>query len=242
MARAHRSVLSTWVSRVCRPCPLGPPRRMNTPGTAHPSKRHRSPAELIRQWCGTFGPSSATYRRRPRPGDTWHRGEAFRPSNGPRHARWRAGDQGGKGLEALGPRRRDAEAAQQSFRQSPQGLSDVVRGSTARRASYGAARRAVLPRVDHRQPRDLTHRAEHPHRPARQRERTRRRCSAAGQARRFLATHGPSMAHSRPRRRPPRRHGYPRELSRRFQLWRAITGTSSAAEGTRAGPGAPSWP
>jgi hypothetical protein len=139
MARAHRSVLSTWVSRVCRPCPLGPPRRMNTPGTAHPSKRHRSPAELIRQWCGTFGPSSATYRRRPRPGDTWHRGEAFRPSNGPRHARWRAGDQGGKGLEALGPRRRDAEAAQQSFRQS----LNRCRGCTTSRGAALLASRAM---------------------------------------------------------------------------------------------------
>ena len=41
----------------------------------------------IRQWTGTFGQAYANglRRRRPRPGDTWHRDEVFITINGKTH-------------------------------------------------------------------------------------------------------------------------------------------------------------
>jgi len=55
--------------------------------------------ETVRQWCHTFGPVDAhtSRRRRPEPGDQWHRDAVFSASNGVPHARWRAVDQAGQG-------------------------------------------------------------------------------------------------------------------------------------------------
>jgi hypothetical protein len=46
--------------------------------------RHRASARPHRQWTGKFGQAYANglRRRRPRPGDTWHRGEVFITING----------------------------------------------------------------------------------------------------------------------------------------------------------------
>jgi putative transposase len=53
--------------------------------------------------------------------------------------------------------------------------------------SSGAALREIMPSVEHRQHRDLNHRAEHSHQPTRQRERRMQGFKSAGQAQRFLA-------------------------------------------------------
>ncbi len=54
-------------------------------------------------------------------------------------------------------------------------------------ASYGAAKREMLPGVEHRQHKRLNNRAEDAHRPTRERERRLRRFKSSGHARRFLA-------------------------------------------------------
>ncbi len=60
---------------------------------------------------------------------------------------------------------------------------------TDKLASYGAARREIMPGVEHRQHRGLNNRAENSHQPARRRERIMKRFKSAGQAQRFLSAH-----------------------------------------------------
>jgi putative transposase len=60
---------------------------------------------------------------------------------------------------------------------------------TDRLASYGAAKRAVMPGVEHRQHNGLNNRAENSHQPTRRRERIMKRFKSAGQAQRFLSAH-----------------------------------------------------
>ena len=59
--------------------------------------------ETVRQWCQKFGPTFANRlrRRRPRPGDKWHRDEMVLKINGQRHWLWRAVDQDGIVLDIL---------------------------------------------------------------------------------------------------------------------------------------------
>jgi hypothetical protein len=71
---------------------------------------------------------------------------------------------------------------------------------TDKLASYGAAKREVLPSVDHRQSRYLNNRAENSHQPTRKRERVMQRFKSAGHAQRFLSAFGPIRHHFCPRR------------------------------------------
>jgi putative transposase len=188
--------------------------------------------EAIRKWCRKFGQAYANplRRRRPRPGDTWHLDEVFLRINGQCHYLWRAVDRDGTVLDILVQRRRDKEAAKTFFRKLLKGLSYVPRAIiTDKLASYGAAKRELLPSVEHRQHRYLNNRAENSHQPTRQRERTMRRFKSAGHAQCFLATHGPIASHFRPRRHRLLICDYRREMTQRFQIWQEITGTSIAA-------------
>jgi putative transposase len=75
--------------------------------------------------------------------------------NTERHYRWRAVDQ-----------ERNTQAAKQCVRQLRKGCQDVPGGLiTEKRTSDGAAKRAILPGVEHRQHRSRNHRAEHSHHP-----------------------------------------------------------------------------
>jgi len=58
-------------------------------------------------------------------------------------------------------------------------------------ASDGAAKRDVMPGVEHRQHKGLNNRAENSHQPRRRRERQIKQFKSAGQARRFLSAHDP---------------------------------------------------
>ena len=60
---------------------------------------------------------------------------------------------------------------------------------TDKLASYGAAKRAVMPSVEHRKHKGLNNRAENSHQPTRRRERLMKRFKSAGQAQRFLSAH-----------------------------------------------------
>jgi putative transposase len=139
-------------------------------------------------------------------------------------------DQNGHVLDILVQRRRDKHAAKAFFRKVLKGLHYVPRLiTTDKLASYGAAKREILPGVEHRRHRYLNNRAENSHQPTRQRERTMRRFKSAGHAQRFLAVFGPISSHFRPRRHRLRIHNYRREMTQRFQLWQEITGTSITA-------------
>jgi putative transposase len=187
--------------------------------------------EAIRPWCRTFGQPYANQlrRRRPEPGDTWHLDEVFLTMNGERHYLWRAVDQDGNILDILVQRRRDKHAAKKFFRKLLKGLASVPRVIiTDKLTSYGAAKREILPDVEHRQPRYLNNRAENSPPPTRQRERRMQGFKSPGHAQRVLAAYGPLAQHFRPRRHRLSAQASRQEMVQRFQSWQEVTGLAAA--------------
>ena len=188
--------------------------------------------EAIRQWCQKFGQGYANElrRRRPPTGDKWHLDEVFIVINGATHYLWRAVDQDGTVLDILVQSRRNKAAAKKFFRKLLKGCQYVPRVIiTDKLASYGAAKREVLPSVEHRQHRRLNNRAENSHQPTRKRERVMQRFKSPGHAQRFLAAFGPIREHFCPRRHRLRAEEYRRERVRRFQVWNEVIGLQMAA-------------
>ena len=95
--------------------------------------------------------------------------------------------------------------------------------------SYGAAKREILPGVEHRQSRYLNNRCENSHRPTRQREYRMQGFKSAGHAQRFLSAYGPIAQHFQPRRHLLSASEYRAEMGKRFESWADITGTERAA-------------
>ncbi len=188
--------------------------------------------ETVRRWTLKFGQQYANElkRRRPHPGDTWHLDEVFLTIQGKAVYLWRAVDQHGNVLDILVQSRRNKAAAKKFFRRLLKGCEYVPRVIvTDKLASYGAAKREVLPSVKHRQHKRLNNRAENSHQPTRQRERTMRRFKSAGHAQRFLSTHGPIRDHFCPRRHRLGAHAYKEERGRRFLMWTEVTGVHQTA-------------
>jgi putative transposase len=187
--------------------------------------------ETIRQWCRTFGQDYANQlrRRRPRPGDKWHLDEVFLTINGAQHYLWRAVDQEGYVLDILVQSRRNKTAAKKFFRKLLKRFRYVPRVIiTDKLKSYGAAKREILPGVEHRQHRYLNNRAENSHQPTRQRERRMQGFKSPGHAQRFLSAYEPIAQHFRPRRHRLSAHAYRQEMVQRFQSWQEVTGLAAA--------------
>ena len=188
--------------------------------------------EAIRKWCRKFGQDYANpiRRRRPRTGDKWHLDEVFLTINGKRHYLWRAVDQDDNVLDILVQSRRNKKAAKKFFRKLLKGLQYVPRVVvTDKLKSYGAAKREILPGVEHRQSRYLNNRCENSHRPTRQRERRMQGFKSAGHAQRFLLAFGPIFQHFCPRRHLLLTSEYRNEMRNRFESWAEITGTKQPA-------------
>jgi putative transposase len=149
--------------------------------------------ETIREWSLVFGQSYANKikRRAPRRGDKWHMDEMCLVMKGKKHWLWRAVDQEGYELDILLQSRKNKEAAMRFFRKLLKGLLYVPRVIiTDKLASYGAAKREILPGVEHRQHKGLNNRAENSHQPTRQQEKQMRKFKSPKQAQRFLPVHG----------------------------------------------------
>jgi putative transposase len=188
--------------------------------------------EAVRYWCRKFGQAYANLlrRRRPRPGDKWHLDEVFLTIRGERHYLWRAVDQEGNILDILVQRQRNKKAAKKFFRKLLKGLRYAPRVIiTDQLRSYGAAKREILPSVEHRQHRYLNNRAENSHQPTRQRERCLQRFKSPGHAQRFLSAYGPIASHFRPRRHRLSAPAYRQQMGQRFQVWREVTELAPAA-------------
>jgi putative transposase len=188
--------------------------------------------EAIRKWCRKFGQQYANQlrRRRPKPGDKWHLDEVFLTIKGKRHYLWRAVDQEGNILDILVQPRRDRAAAKRFFRKLLKGCRYVPRVIiTDKLKSYGAAKRELVPSVEHRQHRYLNNRAENSHQPTRQRERRMQGFKSPGQAQRFLAAYGPIAQHFRLRRHRLPAAKYRCEMQQRFHTWQDITSLPTAA-------------
>ncbi|WP_201838794.1 IS6 family transposase [Microvirga zambiensis] len=153
--------------------------------------------ETIREWSLRFGLTYAKMlkQRRPQPGDKWFLDEVFVRIRGKLHYLWRAVDQHGNVLDVLVQSRRTMKAAKRFFRKLLKDLRYVPRVIvTDKLGSYGAAKREILPGVEHRQSRYLNNRCEVSHQPTRRRERHMRRFKSARHAQQFLSTH--SLIHN----------------------------------------------
>ena len=135
-------------------------------------------------------------------------------------------DQDGNILDILVQSRRNKQAAKKFFRKLLKSLTYVPRVViTDKLKSYGAAKREMLPGVEHRQSRYLNNSCENSHLPTRQRERHMQRFKSAGHAQRFLSAYGPIAQYFRPRRHRYSARAYRQEMKNRFQVWQEITGT-----------------
>ena len=151
--------------------------------------------EAVRHWCRKFEQVYANRLRHRRltPGDRWHLDEVCPTIHGERHYLWRAVDQNGHVLDILVQRRADKKAAKQFFRKPFKGLAYVPRAiMTDKLRSYGAARREMIPSVQHPQHRHLNNRAENSHQPTRQWERRMQGFRSPGRADVFSPHTAPS--------------------------------------------------
>ncbi|GEO18921.1 IS6 family transposase [Microvirga aerophila] len=156
--------------------------------------------ETIGAWSLRFRRAYAKTlkQRRPRPGDRWSLDEVFIRIRGKLHYLWRAIDQHGNVIDVLVQSRRNTKAARRFFCKLLKGLCYVPRViMTDKFGSYGAAKREILPSVEHRQSRSLNNRCEVSHQPTRRCERHMKRFKSARQ---FLATHSPIHNHFQLRR------------------------------------------
>jgi putative transposase len=109
--------------------------------------------ETIRRWCRKHGPDYARRLRRkvPTKDDVWHLDEVVVRINGRKCWLWRAVDQDGYVLDEIVQTRRNTKAVKRLLTRllKKQGLPPK-RMITDKLRSYGAAKRQVMPNVDHR--------------------------------------------------------------------------------------------
>jgi putative transposase len=185
-----------------------------------------------RPWARKFGQDVANRirRRLPRAGDKWHLDEVAIKIAGVTHRLWRAVDQAGMVLDVLVQRRRDKRAAKRLLRKllKRQGRAPRVL-VTDKLPSYGAAKKELMPGVEHRRHKGLNNRAENSHQPTRRRERQMKRFTSARQAQRFLSAHDQINNLFHLRRDHVTASEYRAARARAFEMWAEISGVAAAA-------------
>lgn len=109
--------------------------------------------ETIRRWGRKFGSAYARQLRRKKPSrhDIWHLDEVVISIGGRNHWPWRAVDQDGYVLDEIVQTRRDTKAAKRLLvRLLKKQRSAPKRIITDKLRSYGAAKRQIMPQVEHR--------------------------------------------------------------------------------------------
>jgi putative transposase len=188
--------------------------------------------ETIRQWGLKFGREFANRirRRAPRRGDKWHLDEVVITIAGKKHWLWRAVDQQGFVLDVLVQSRRDKKAAKRLLRKllKKQGRAPRVL-ITDKLRSYAAAKREIMPGVEHRQHKGLNNRAENSHQPTRRRERIMKRFGSPRQVQRFLSIHDQvaNVFSRRPSQNTAAKFHTARNQA--FTTWAEVTGVAMAA-------------
>ena len=110
--------------------------------------------ETIRRWALKFGPDHACRLKRKAAGwhDIWHLDEVVISINGEKRYLWRAVDQEGYVLDEIVQVHRNTKAARRLLtrllRKQGRPPKRII---TDKLGSYGAARRKVMPKVEHRQ-------------------------------------------------------------------------------------------
>src|SRR4051794_29203377 len=188
--------------------------------------------ETVRQLARKFGQPFANQirRRLPRVGDKWHLDGVVLKIAGVKHWLWRAVDQTGVVVDVLVQRRRNKQAAKRLLRKLLKRQMRPPRVMiTDKLASYGAAKREVMPSIEHRQHKGLNNRAENSHQPTRRRERQMKRFKSAGQTQRFLSAHDQINNLFQLRRDHVPSSEYRAARGRAFEMWADISGVAAAA-------------
>ena len=104
--------------------------------------------------------------------DKWHLDEVVVTIKGKQFYLWRAVDAQGQVIDILMQRRRNKVAAKKFFRKLLKGTGFAPRVMvTDKMRSYAAAKKELIPTVEHRQHKGLINRSENSHRPTRSLER-----------------------------------------------------------------------
>ena len=188
--------------------------------------------ETVRNWCQKFAQDYANQirKRRRAPVDKWHLDEVVVTIKGEQFYLWRAVDAQGQVLDILMQRRRNKGAAKKFFRKLLKSTGVVPRVIvTDKLRSYGAAKRDLMPAVEHRQHKGLNNRAENSHRPTRTRERRMGRFKSPGGAQRFLAAFEPIRGYFHPHQHQQSASNYRGIMSQRLADWRELTRLASPA-------------
>jgi putative transposase len=151
--------------------------------------------KTVRLWAEKFGRRFANdIRKRSagRLGDKWYLDEVVITVRGKKRWLWRAVDQDGFILDVLVQSRRNAKAAKRLMRKLLKGQGSTPRVMiTDKLRSYDAAKREIMPGVEHRSHKGLNNRAENSHQPIRRRERIMKRFKSSRQLQRFVSIHDP---------------------------------------------------
>ncbi len=134
------------------------------------------------------------------------------------------------GVDILAQSRRNTQAAKRLLRKLPERQCRAPRVMvTDKLPSYGAAKRAVMPSVEHRRHKGLNNRAETSHQPTRRRERQMKRFKSTGQAQRLLSAHEGinNLFHLRHHRVPATQNRAARTQA--LQVWAEVTGVAARA-------------
>ncbi|MVA22481.1 IS6 family transposase [Agrobacterium vitis] len=150
--------------------------------------------QTVSEWAAKFGLKFAYQLRRRSRGhfaDKWHLDEMVVSIKGKKYWLWRAVDANGYVLDALLQSRRNKRAALRLMRKllKSQGVTPRVM-VTDKLGSYSAAKRQLMPGIEHRSHKGLNNRVENSHLPVRLRERRMMRLKSARQCQRFVSTHG----------------------------------------------------
>lgn len=184
--------------------------------------------ETIRRWAKKFGPDYARRLRRKqaRGDDIWHLDEVLVTIAGRKHWLWRAVDQDGYVLDEIVQNRRNTKAAKrlQARLLKRQGLAPR-RMITDKLRSCGAARRQIMPNVEHRSHKGLNNRAQNSHVPLRKRERAMQGFRSPGGLQRFVSIFSTLRNLFVPPK--PKRSAFRIHLHRLNAMaqWKAVTGT-----------------
>ena len=188
--------------------------------------------ETVRQWGLKVGQAFANRicRRLPRAGSKWHLDEVEAKVGGKKHWIWRAVDQDGVVLDILVQSRRDKAAAKRLLRKLLKKQRRAPRVMiTDKLASCGAAKRDVVPGVEHRRHKGRNNRAGDSHQPTRRRERQIERFKSARHAQRFLSAHDGINNLCRFSRHRIPAHQHRAARAQASQAWAEVTGVARMA-------------
>ena len=174
--------------------------------------------ETVRRWAMKFGRDYARRLKHKTPSrrDIWHLDEIVVSIGGKKHWLWRAVDQDGYIRDEIVQSRRNTKAARRLLKRllTKQGCAPRCM-ITDKLGSYAAARRQILPTIEHRSHKGLNNRAENSHLPLRRRERAMQGFRSPGGLQRFVTVFFRRPQSFRPTPTPPLRPCHPCASSQR---------------------------